>query len=55
MAVLLRLRLGRVPSPAVLAALQVLDEAQVAALRGALERPAEEGLPLVRAMLNLDL
>lgn len=54
LAVLLSLRLGRASPPAVLAALQVLDDTQVVAVRGALNRPAAEALPLMKAMLNMD-
>lgn len=53
--VLLRLRLGRAPSAAALAALQALDDIQLPAIRAALERPPGEVLPLVSALLSTEL
>ena len=53
--VLLRLKLGRAPSVAALAAIEALSEPQLTTLREALERPKAEGLRLAQAMLSTDL
>lgn len=53
--VLLKLKLGRPPSEMALAQLGQLEDSQLAALVDALKRPRDEALPLVGALLSVEL